>query len=377
MVLRGLKVIDFSWSVPGPYCSLYLADMGAHVVRIESAVQPEIFRSLAPLDGQSSYNHRYLNRNKDCVAVDLRNEEDAAIVRNMIREADILIEQFRPGVMERLGFDYETLKILNPGLIYCSITGYGQTGAYSQRAGHDINYFALCGATSSQITVDVPPAPLSFAVADVAGGGLHAVIGIMMALRHRDQTGEGQQVDVSMTDAVWAMNAVAGPAELDGNGDENEAVALLNGSSLYNYYETRDGRFLAVGSIEEKFRRGLCTALGREDLLPLALNGDDLAPFCQALRDIFCTEDLAFWQDLFSQYDVCVEPVLSIGEAAAHDHFISRKSVVDVPSEKGMRKQFSHPVRYSAIKPEYRHAGKDLGRDTASYKSKYSSSSGK
>ncbi|MBL4802382.1 MAG: CoA transferase [Emcibacter sp.] len=372
MVLGGLKVIDFSWSVPGPYCSLYLADMGANVVRIESAVQPEIFRNLAPMDGKSSYCHRYLNRNKDCIAVDLRNEEDATIVRNMLREADILIEQFRPGVMERLGFGYEALRALNPALIYCSISGYGQSGTYSQRAGHDINYFALSGVAASQMRPAVPPMPLSYVVADVAGGGLHGVIGIMMALRHRDQTGEGQHVDVSMTDAVWAMNAVAGPAALDGNEDENDAIAMLNGSSVYNYYETKDGRFLAVGSIEEKFRWGLCEALGREDLEALALQSEDHRPFCQALKEIFYTEDLIYWQALFRKYDVCVEPVLSIAEAASHEHFVTRGSVVDVPFGGDMRKQFSHPIRYSAIKPDYRHAGKDQGSDTEAYKRKYS-----
>ncbi|WP_417318894.1 CaiB/BaiF CoA transferase family protein [Emcibacter sp.] len=368
MVLGDLKVVDFSWSVPGPLCSLYLADMGAQVVRIESSVQPEAFRSFAPLDGDSSYSHRYLNRNKDCIAVDLKSPEDAALVRKLVDEADILIEQFRPGTMDRLGFGYDQVRKSNPGLIYCSISGYGQTGEYSRRAGHDINYFSLAGAAEGQAASGQAPAPLSFAVADVAGG-LHGVIGILMALRHRDQTGKGQHVDVGMTDAIWAMNAVSGPAGLNGNCEKNEAVSLLNGSSFYNYYRTSDDRYLAVGSLEEKFRRGLCEALGREDLLPLALEQTDL--FHQELVGIFREKPLESWMKLFADRDVCVDPVLSIAEAGTHPHFVTRKSVVNVPHTDGDQRQFAHPVRYSALAPRYRFAGKDAGEDTEEYRKRY------
>lgn len=366
--LSSLKVLDFSGLLPGPYASMMLADLGAEVLRVESPTRPDLVREIHPFDnnGESAV-HGFLNRSKRAIALDLKKPEAKTIIERLIKKYDIVLEQFRPGVMDRLGLGYEALKAVNPRLIYCSLTGYGQTGPYRDRAGHDMNYIATSGIASYSAGEDGRPVLLGTQLADLAGGSLHSVIGILAAAIHRDATGEGQQIDVSMTDATFALNAIYGPAYLVGNVDPEPGRMMLNGGCFYDHYETKDGRYFSVGSLEPQFRKRLCQAIGRPDLYGLSLSAAhaDEKAFKAAVAEAFLARTYAEWLEVFRDADACVEPVLKLSEAMEHPQLKARGMVVDVPREDGtMQRQVASPIKFSACEPEYRHAGSSLGSDT-------------
>ncbi|MBF4559382.1 CoA transferase [Pseudomonas sp. p50] len=365
--LASLKILDFSTLLPGPFASLLLADMGAEVLRIESPTRMDLLRVLPPHDQGVSASHAYLNRNKRSLALDLKQPEALEVIKQLLQDHDIVLEQFRPGVMERLGLGYEALKAINPRLIYVSITGYGQTGPYKDRAGHDINYLALAGLASHTGRADSGPLPLGMQVADVAGGSLHGVIGLLAAVIARQQTGQGQHIDVSMTDCVFSLNAMAGAGYLACGEEPGRENQMLNGGSFYDYYRTRDGRWLSVGSLEPPFMKQLCTALGVEDLAALGLSPKPAQQ--KALKDALKIEfekhDYAELCALFAELDACVEPVLSLGEAVRHPQLQARQLVAQVPRADGTTQaQMACPLKFSEGLPEPRHIGAALGAHT-------------
>ncbi|MNQ69300.1 Succinyl-CoA:(R)-benzylsuccinate CoA-transferase subunit BbsF [compost metagenome] len=365
--LASLKVLDFSTLLPGPFASLLLADMGAEVLRIESPTRMDLLRVLPPHDQGVSASHAYLNRNKRSLALDLKQPEALDVIKQLLQDYDIVLEQFRPGVMERLGLGYEALKAINPKLIYVSITGYGQTGPYKDRAGHDINYLALSGLASYTGRTDSGPLPLGMQVADVAGGSLHGVIGLLAAVIARQQTGQGQHLDVSMTDCAFSLNAMAGAGYLACGVEPGPENQVLNGGSFYDYYRSRDGRWLSVGSLEPAFMKQLCAALGLEELAGLGLS-PQLAHQQQlkdALKVEFEKHDFAELRALFAELDACVEPVLSLGEALGHPQLQARELVADVPRGDGSTQaQMACPLKFSQGLPEPRHIGAALGQHT-------------
>ncbi|KAI2684700.1 CaiB/BaiF CoA-transferase family protein [Pseudomonas sp. TNT3] len=365
--LASLKILDFSTLLPGPFASLLLADMGAEVLRIESPTRMDLLRVLPPHDQGVSASHAYLNRNKRSLALDLKQPEALEVIKQLLQDHDIVLEQFRPGVMERLGLGYEALKTINPRLIYVSITGYGQTGPYKDRAGHDINYLALAGLASHTGRADSGPLPLGMQVADVAGGSLHGVIGLLAAVIARQQTGQGQHIDVSMTDCVFSLNAMAGAGYLACGEEPGRENQMLNGGSFYDYYRTRDGRWLSVGSLEPPFMKQLCTALGVEDLAALGLSPKPAQQ--KALKDALKIEfekhDYAELCALFAELDACVEPVLSLSEAVRHPQLQARQLVAQVPRGGGSTQaQMACPLKFSEGLPEPRHIGAALGAHT-------------
>ncbi|WGK89212.1 CaiB/BaiF CoA transferase family protein [Pseudomonas migulae] len=365
--LASLKVLDFSTLLPGPFASLLLADMGAEVLRIESPTRMDLLRVLPPHDQGVSASHAYLNRNKRSLALDLKQPEALAVIKQLVQDYDIVLEQFRPGVMERLGLGYEALKALNPKLIYVSITGYGQTGPYKDRAGHDINYLALAGLASYTGRADNGPLPLGVQVADVAGGSLHGVIGLLAAVIARQQSGLGQHLDVSMTDCAFSLNAMAGAGYLACGEEPGRENQMLNGGSFYDYYRSRDGRWLSVGSLEPPFMKQLCTALGLEELATLGLSPQPAQQ--KKLKDALQTEfekhDFAELCALFAELDACVEPVLTLGEAVRHPQLQARELVTDVPRGDGTSQaQMACPLKFSDGLPEPRHIGAALGEHT-------------
>lgn len=365
--LASLKILDFSTLLPGPFASLLLADMGAEVLRIESPTRMDLLRVLPPHDQGVSASHAYLNRNKRSLALDLKQPEALEVIKQLLQDHDIVLEQFRPGVMERLGLGYEALKTINPRLIYVSITGYGQTGPYKDRAGHDINYLALAGLASHTGRADSGPLPLGMQVADVAGGSLHGVIGLLAAVIARQQTGQGQHIDVSMTDCVFSLNAMAGAGYLACGEEPGRENQMLNGGSFYDYYRTRDGRWLSVGSLEPPFMKQLCTALGVEDLAALGLSPKPAQQ--KALKDALKIEfekhDYAELCALFAELDACVEPVLSLSEAVRHPQLQARQLVAQVPRADGTTQaQMACPLKFSEGLPEPRHIGAALGAHT-------------
>ncbi|BAU75401.1 CaiB/BaiF CoA transferase family protein [Metapseudomonas furukawaii] len=365
--LSSLKILDFSTLLPGPFASLLLADMGAEVLRVESPTRMDLVRLLPPHDGGQSTSHAYLNRNKRSIALDLKRPEAVEIVGRLVKEYDIVLEQFRPGVMERLGLGYEALKAINPRLIYLSITGYGQTGPYRDRAGHDINYLALSGIASYTGRRDSGPLPLGVQLADIAGGSLHGVMGLLAAVIHRQATGEGQQVDVSMTDCAFALHGMAGAGYLGAGVEPDMENQALNGGSFYDYYRTRDGRWFSVGSLEPQFMEPFCAAICRPELAAKGLspNAEDQRALKRAIEIEFEKRDFAEWQALFAGLDACVEPMLPLSEAVEHPQIRARGLVQEVPREgQAPQRQIACPIKFSAGLPPPRHAGGALGSHT-------------
>ncbi|GAB5341735.1 CaiB/BaiF CoA transferase family protein [Pseudomonas fluorescens] len=362
--LASLKVLDFSTLLPGPFASLMLADMGAEVLRIESPTRMDLLRVLPPHDQGTSASHAYLNRNKRSLALDLKHAEALEIVRELVKDYDIVLEQFRPGVMERLGLGYEALKAINPKLIYVSITGYGQTGPYKDRAGHDINYLALAGVASYTGRQDSGPLPLGVQLADVGGGSLHAVVGLLAAVIARQQTGVGQYLDVSMTDCSFSLNAMAGAGYLACGVEPGWETHVLNGGSFYDYYRSRDGRWMSVGSLEPAFMQALCAGLGRPEL---AAHGLSPKPEQQkalklGLQVEFEKRSFDELCELFAGLDACVEPVLSLSEAVEHPQLKARQLVSQVPRGDGSTQaQIACPLKFSDGLPQPRHIGAAVG----------------
>jgi len=363
--LASLKVLDFSTLLPGPFATLMLADMGAEVLRVESPTRPDMVRLLPPSEDGVSAVHGYLNRSKRCLALDLKKDEARQVVHELVKDYDIVVEQFRPGVMDKLGVGYETLKAINPGLIYCSITGYGQDGPYRDRAGHDLNYLALAGMTSYNGRRDSGPAPMAFQVADIAGGSCHAVMGILAAVVHRQQTGEGQHLDIAMTDAAFALHGLAAPPALVAGQDPALEGTTLNGGGFYDCYRTRDGRYLSVAGLEPQFFSQFCEAIGRPELTAQGLSQDPetVAGLKAAIAEVLAGQDYDHWCALFADLDCCVEPVLSFSEAAAHPQLRARNMVVDVPRhDGGHQRQVASPFKFSATPVNYRFSGARIGQ---------------
>jgi len=355
--LTGLKVLDLSTLLPGPYATLMLADLGADVLRVIAPNRLDLVKELGPMVGDSSAAYQYLNRSKNTLVLDLKSKEGIEEVKSLIQEYDVIVEQFRPGVMQRFGLGYEDLKAINPKLIYCSITGYGQTGPYSLRAGHDINYIAMAGISEYSRREGERPNIAGVQIADIAGGSLHSVIGILAALYQRDKTGQGDWIDISMTDAAFALNALYGPGQLAANKGPFTEGELLNGGTFYDYYETSDGRYMSVGSLEPKFYTGLCDALGLPELKTSPYDStESKACITEAFKEKTFTE----WCALFAALDLCVEPVLSIEEAKQHPHFIERNMIVDVPDEDlGPQPQFACPIKFQNTDVKYNWNGSD------------------
>ena len=363
--LSGLKVIDFSTLLPGPFATMMLADMGAEVVHIESPNRVDLVRVVPPYANGQATAHSYLNRNKQSIALDLKDPNNIALIKEKLKDFDILVEQFRPDVMQRLGLGYEVLAEINPRLIYCSITGYGQTGDYKDRAGHDINYLALSGIMGHSGRKGQTPPPMGVQIADVAGGSLHAVIGILAAVVEREKSGLGQYIDISMTDCVVTLNSMAASATLAGQQPQAAETATLNGASFYDYYQTADGQSLSIGSLEPQFMLGLAQAL---DLPIVAEKGasffaEDRVIVKQALSEKIATQPLAHWVEVFKQLDVCVEPVLSLQDALTSELAVQRQWVVNVPLADGSQTepQLANPIKFSRSQARYDFVGQQLG----------------
>ncbi|WP_180186450.1 CaiB/BaiF CoA-transferase family protein [Acinetobacter sp. YH01012] len=364
--LSGLKVLDFSTLLPGPFASLYLADMGAEVIHIESATRPDLIRLFPPYANGQATSHSYLNRNKQSITLDLKSPESIQLIHDKIAEFDIVLEQFRPGVMQRLGLDYASLAKINQRLIYCSITGYGQTGDYQQRAGHDINYLALSGIAGHSGRQAGGPPPLGIQVADVAGGSLHALVAILSAVIERQRSGLGQYIDISMTDCAATLNNMAASAVLAAQVPQYAEQSYLNGGTYYDYYETADGRYLSVGSLEPQFMQGLAQILNLPILLEkgASLDPQERLQVKHAIQEKIKTQSFATWRQVFAQHDVCVEPVFTLDEALHSPLAQQRGWTVEVPIQQNAVKtetQLACPIKFSRSQMRYDYIGQALG----------------
>jgi alpha-methylacyl-CoA racemase len=358
--LSDLLVLDFSTLLPGPLASLFLAEAGARIVKIERP-EGEDMRRFPPRFGESSAPFAALNRGKTSLAVDLKAADALQRLRPLIATADILIEQFRPGVMERLGCGYAALQALNPRLIYCSISGYGQDGPRALEAGHDINYQAIGGLLGQSLRRG-EPAPLPPAlVADIAGGALPAVLNILLALRERDRSGQGCHLDIAMADAMPTF-AWYGLAQGQANGRYpagGEGI-LTGGSPRYGLYATADGWFLAVGALEQKFWATFCQAIG----LDAALHDDgrDPAATRAGVAAIVAARPAGHWREALEPLDCCCTVVRSLEEALADPHLTARGLFDRQVEEPGGQRIVSTPL---PLAPVFRDAAPALRRAPA------------
>lgn len=322
-VLSGVKILDFSTLLPGPMATLLLAEVGADVIKLERPREGELARSSEPQWGKVGANFAMLNRGKKSVEVDLKNAEHIQLLEPLIRQADVLVEQFRPGVMARVGLGYEQVRAINPNIIYCSITGYGQNGPDALRAGHDLNYIADAGLLSlgygSEAAPSLPPA----LIADIAGGAYPAVINILLALRARDMNGEGCHIDIAMCENVlpftyWAYGQGLSTGHWAGNGGGK----VTGQSPRYRLYKTRDNKIAAVAALEQKFWESLC------DILQLdpALRDDTVDPEAtgQAVARGLASKDASHWESEFAEADCCCTIMRSLEEAVDDAHLNAR-----------------------------------------------------
>jgi alpha-methylacyl-CoA racemase len=365
--LQGLKVLDFTTLLPGPYATLMLSDLGAEVLRIVSGSRPDLTSFLPPfIEGTNlSATSAYLGRGKRSMTLNLKDTRAVSIVKKLITTYDIMIEQFRPGVMSKFGLGYSQLKALNPSLVYCSLTGYGQTGPLSGRAGHDINYLSRSGLMSYSGPKGTGPVLTGMQIADIASGSYNSIIGLLSAIIYRQTTGKGQHIDISMTDGMMAFNAMVGTAFLVDGQEPGREGHLLNGGSLYDFYETKDGEYISFGGLEPQFFAAFCQAIGRPDLIAGTVLPPNVHQAKQEVRQIIKTKTRDEWTVCFRQWDACVEPVVSLSEALNDPLAKERVMVVEValPGE-GTVKQLANPIKFSETPAQYDQVGLPIGTHT-------------
>lgn len=321
--LSGIRVLDFSTLLPGPLAGLLLAEAGAEVIKIERPGVGDEMRTYQPRFGDDSVNFALLNRGKQSIVLDLKAPDAVARLRPLVESADVLVEQFRPGVMDRLGLGYEAVAAINPRIIYCSITGFGQTGPRRNMAGHDLNYLALAGLLS--LTADGTGAPSMphATIADIAGGSYPAVINILLALLQRQRTGRGCYLDVSMTDNLFVLNYWGlGNGFAAGDWPRPGAALTTGGSPRYRIYRAADGGYLAVGAIEQRFWDVFCRLID----LDQAARDDASNPAATiaAVAERIAAHPAAYWRRLFETEDVCCAVINSLDEAVRDPQVVAR-----------------------------------------------------
>jgi alpha-methylacyl-CoA racemase len=347
--LAGIKVIDFSTLLPGPLASLILAEAGAEVIKIERPGRGDEMRSYAPKLGADSVNFALLNRAKRSIAIDLKDTAERARLMPLVRAADVLIEQFRPGVMDRLGFGFEALEQQNRRLIYCSLTGYGQSGPKAGVAAHDLNYIAETGLLHLSADRDGAPVIPPALIADIGAGAYPAVINILLALQQRARTGKGCRLDVAMCDHLFTMMYWAlGDGFAAGRWPRPGGELVTGGSPRYRIYRTADDRFLATAPLEQRFWERFCALIGLEDRY--RDDARDPAATTARIAEIVRGRDAARWQELFQGEDVCCAIVASLEEALEDPHFRAR-GLFNAALEAGGRSIPALPV---PVDPEFR-----------------------
>ena len=335
--LEGIKILDLSRLAPGQFCSMLLGDMGADVLLIEAPAEGKMAAMIGGrgADAEKAAAYNSLARNKRSIVLNLRDNEAREIFYKLADSADVVLEGFRPGVVKRLGVDYDTLIARNPRIVYCSLSGFGQTGPYSQLVGHDINYISVGGALGMVGWPGQPPAIPMNIIADFAGGGLHAAYGILLAIIARERTGRGQYVDIAMSDGVLSLLASLTGSVLAGGASPSPGTTILNGSvPFYNVYECSDGKWISIGSLEPHFFANLCKAMGREDFIPHQWDGSQRDEIAAHFKEQFASKTRDEWHKILNESDVCVGPVYSLEEALNDPHNRARGMVVELDHPK-------------------------------------------
>jgi alpha-methylacyl-CoA racemase len=362
--LEGIRVLDLSRLLPGGFCSLLLADFGAEVLKVEDTGMGDYIRWSPPYYEGAEESSRSalflaLNRNKRSIRLNLKTEEGKEVLLKLVREYDVVLESFRPGVLDRLGVGYDRMREENPKLVYCAITGYGQDGPLRDRSGHDMNYLGLVGLLGLTGEKDGPPVQSAGQIADIGGGALMAAFGILAALR----SGEGQIVDVSMADGALSWLAmVAARYFADGAVPQRGKLELAGGLICYRPYPCADGH-VSLGALEPKFWQAWCRGVGREDLIEKQFEAPGTDAHAEVER-IFMERTREEWTEFASQHDCCLEPVLDLGEALDSELVRAREMVVELDQHGVPVKQLGIPVKLSETPGTVRSPGPALGEHT-------------
>ena len=361
--LSDLKVLDLSRLLPGPFCTLLLADMGADVLKIENPEGGDYARHYPPrVDGVGAF-FAAVNRNKRSMTLNLKTDRGVELLEELVSEADVLVESFRPGVMDRLGVGYSTLSDINPELIFCAITGYGSDGPLTERAGHDLNYMAKAGLLDQNGRHDGPPVVPGFQVADIAGGGLYAALSIVSALYGREKSGQGEFLDISMTEGALSFHLPVQASQAAGEDVERGGGMLTGGIPSYHVYRTQDGEYLSVGALEPKFWMKVVDLVDAPQLASSGLDrGESGREAQQKLAEIFASKPLDAWLDIFEGEDVCCEPVESPAEVAESELFEARRMFFQLAGVRHTRTPVTPENREHSPAPELgAHTGDVLG----------------
>jgi crotonobetainyl-CoA:carnitine CoA-transferase CaiB-like acyl-CoA transferase len=367
--LQSIRVLDLSRLLPGPFCTMLLADFGAEVIKIEAPDLGDYARHYEPKIDENSVMFHSLNRNKKSVTLDLKTDEGKDHFLQMVEKADVVVESFRPGVMKRLGLDFPVLEKVNPRLIYCAISGYGQTGPYAEMPGHDINYISYAGLLELMGEKDGKPIVPAVQVADLAGGAYPAITGILLALLEREKSGKGQFIDISMMDGVISLLQSTLPNYLMKNIPSKRGEQMLSGGlACYEVYQTKDGRWLAVGALEMKFWRVFCQKIGKPEWIAL-LNepGDVQYKLKHDIQTVIYTKTLEEWMDIFNDAEACVSPVLTFAELVNHPQVQERKMFETIEQNGIAVKHIGIPIKLSRTPGKIRTVAPKLGEHTKYY----------
>jgi crotonobetainyl-CoA:carnitine CoA-transferase CaiB-like acyl-CoA transferase len=350
IALQGIKVLDLSRLLPGPFASLVLADLGASVDKIEDPEQGDYLRHMPPQIGDQSAIFLAINRGKRSACMDLKNPAGKAAFLDLVPHYDVVLEQFRPGVLERLGVGHQTLLEKNPRLVVCALTGYGQSGPLALRAGHDIDYLARAGVLGFQGPADGPPQAPGFQLADVSGG-LWSVIGILAALAERNHTNKGKIVDIAMLESSIGFAAAQLGMTFGGLAMDRGEGAITGGIAAYGVYATKDGKAMALGALEPKFWMQFASGIGIEADMSGIIPGPHQKELKAKVAAIFASKTRAEWEAFAKERDCCLEPVLDPSELAGDEHLKSRRVFFEMDSPWGPIKQFRLPAMEPAKAP--------------------------
>jgi crotonobetainyl-CoA:carnitine CoA-transferase CaiB-like acyl-CoA transferase len=355
--LSGITVLDLSRLLPGPFCSMILADHGARVISVEDK------RFMA-----DDFFITTVNRNKEHMSLNLKTTEGKEIFFRLVKKTDIFLEGFRPGVVHRLGIDYDTVRNINAKIIYCSITGYGQTGPYRNRAGHDVNYLGYSGVLDLIGEPDRPPSIPGVQIADIAGGGMNAAIGVLLALLARERTGKGQYIDISMTDGMLGLLPLTlffqqRTGEVPRRGES----ILSHRYAFYNTYETSDGRHISIGAVENRFWKKLCERMGVPEYTTLQYDENRREEILDFMRTSFKSKTLAEWETELADLDVCWGKIQNLDEVLNDPLFRARGMVVDILQKNGKKTAtIGVPVKLSETPGTVRTPPVGFGENTVS-----------
>jgi len=361
--LSGIRILDLSRLLPGAYGSQMLADFGADVIKIEEPGHGDYSRT-ASLYGSNDPGIPFLavNRNKRSITLNLKLEQSRDIFLRLVRGADVVLESFRPGVMERLGLGYERLKEVNPGIIYCAISGYGQDGPYRLRAGHDLNYVGYAGLLDYNRDTNGEPVLPATQLGDLVGGGYLSVIGILAALMRRTRTGEGGMIDAAMTEGALSLLPLASATYLNTEQNPLPRHSMLDGGlPNYNIYETSDGKYLTLAALEPKFWQTFCEHIGHTELLSIDRSLEEREEAKRILRSVFKSKTRDEWMAELAASDTCVGPVYNIDEAINDSHMQARGVIVT----NGPAQTLTTFPRITGVEMEQRYAPPALGEHTS------------